>query len=881
MKKNYQISLLVLVLLFVAQFGFSQNSLADNEHGTLIQNWLNSKKTNYGLTTNDISDLQVSNAYYSQKTRINHVYVNQAYQGIKIHNAISSVAVRDNSLFNYANALIPNIASRVNATTPSIDASSAINKAVAAFDLGTTSNLEMVGSGANNTYTFTSGGVSKVEIPVQLVYQPTTDGSLKLAWDLSIHTIDGKKWYSVRIDAISGTVLETNDWILTCNFGDGHTDHSSHSGQNKEASFSLLKAKSLMVDGSQYNVFPIPAESPNHGSIELVSEPADATGSPFGWHDTNGVAGAEHTITRGNNVWAQEDANGNDGTGFAPDGGAALDFNFPYDENIQPSGYQSMAITNLFYMNNIMHDVWYRYGFDEASGNFQQNNYGNGGAGNDFVFADAQDGSGINNATFGTPAEGSSPGMTMFLWAAPPTPMVVNNGALAGDYTVTNANFGGDINAPITSDLVLVIDDNQGLPASTDPNDACNTITNGADISGKIAILRRGVCEFGAKVLAAENEGAIAVVVVNNVAGAPINMGPGADGASVTIPSVMVGQADGEAMITALNNSETVNVTLSQGLQLDGDLDNGIVAHEYGHGISNRLVGGPSNVNCLTNAEQMGEGWSDWFGLMVTIKAGDLPETGRGIGTFALGQEVTGAGIRPFPYSTNTTTNPVTYGDTNDTSGFSQPHGIGSIWAAMLWDLAWKYVEKYGFDSDYYNGTGGNNKVMQLVMDGLKLQACGSGFIGGRDSLLAADNALTGGEDQCLIWEVFAARGLGVNASEGSSGSRTDQVEDFTTLPDTDPSLANCTSLSVDEFALTSLYSIFPNPANDMISIKVKKNFGKVALTLTDINGRQVISTKANLLDQVDLNIGALQSGMYILNIKGESIDVNEKIIKN
>ena len=46
----------------------------------------------------------------------------------------------------------------------------------------------------------------------------------------------------------------------------------------------------------------------------------------------------------------------------------------------------------------------------------------------------------------------------------------------------------------------------------------------------------------------------------------------------------------------------------------DSDLDNGVIAHEYGHGISNRLTGGPTTVTCLNNAEQMGEGWSDWFG---------------------------------------------------------------------------------------------------------------------------------------------------------------------------------------------------------------------------------------------------------------------------
>ena len=66
-------------------------------------------------------------------------------------------------------------------------------------------------------------------------------------------------------------------------------------------------------------------------------------------------------------------------------------------------------MSNLYFTNNLTHDVLYRYGFDEASGNFQVNNYGHGGAANDAVNAEAQDGAGTNNANFGTPPDGSAP----------------------------------------------------------------------------------------------------------------------------------------------------------------------------------------------------------------------------------------------------------------------------------------------------------------------------------------------------------------------------------------------------------------------------------------------------------------------------------------
>ena len=64
-------------------------------------------------------------------------------------------------------------------------------------------------------------------------------------------------------------------------------------------------------------------------------------------------------------------------------------------------------------------------------------------------------------------------------------------------------------------------------------------------------------------------------------------------------------------------------------------------------------------------------------------------------------------------------------------------------------------------------------------MDGMKFQPCSPGFVDGRNAILQADLALTGGANQCEIWSGFAKRGLGVSASQGSSNNRTDGVEAF------------------------------------------------------------------------------------------------------
>ena len=878
MKKITIRFILLFTFLLHSNITNAQNNLQSNEYGELIINYLNDNKVRYGLLDEDLQSLLVTDAYKSESTDINHVYVNQSYEGIKIYNAVSSVAIKNNVVFYFSNRLLANVNSKINTTTPTISPEASIAKVVDQFQLGTLQNLEEINY-QNNKYVFSNGSVSSRNITAELVFYNTGE-ALKLAWDVMVYAIDNSHWHSVRVDALSNEILESNDLILTCNFGS-----HSHQQSNNQDNFNLFEAQNsvaaAIVDGSSYNVFTLPTESPNHGPREIVSNPASPIASPFGWHDTDGVSGPEFTITRGNNVYAREDRDGSVfSIGYSPNGGSNLNFDFPLDINQPPSGYQDVAITNLFYTNNMMHDIWYLHGFDEAAGNFQFNNYGNPGLGNDYVNADAQDGSGLNNATFGTPPDGSNPVMTMFLWSpAGPLnqPLTIDNGTVAGSYDGSQAGFGNELTTtPITGNLVLTEDN------TPDNFDACEALTNIGDLNGNIAVIRRGSCEFGAKVLAAQNAGAVAAVVVNNQPGATITMGAGALGFQVTIPSIMVTQAEGEAIITAILNGETLSASLVNNgpFLVDGDFDNGIIAHEFGHGISNRLNSGPSNVGCLFNDEQMGEGWSDWFGLMTTMKPGDLPEDIRGIGTFAVSQPTNGGGIRPAPYSTDFSINPFTYAATNNT-GLSQPHGIGFVWSTMLWDLTWAYIDKYGFDPDLYNGNGGNNRVMRLVLDGLKLQPCQPGFIDGRDALLAADQATTGGVDQCIIWDVFARRGLGFNASQGLSTSRIDQVEDFSTPPGNDPSLANCSSLSIDDVALQDIISVYPNPTQNELFIDTKTNFDNVSVTLVDINGRVVLNKTLDLVGSISLNMSNLETGLYILNLKGDNVNYNTKIIKN
>lgn len=726
------------------------------------------------LTQRDVVSYDVQNTVISKHNKVTHLYLQQRHAGIPVHNAILNLNILENGeVLSVGNRFFSDLAARVNTTTPSLTMEEAITAVMDQFNLPGERKFRLVESTNPQEATFDHSGLALEPITVKLIYQALPDKSVHLAWNVVLYTLDAQHWYNARVDALTGKVLDYFDQVVHCEFGTydencveefhGH----DHFGDTKNF------AGPPPVNNA-YRVFPLTIESPNHGTRTLEVAPADPTASPFGWHDTDGVAGHEFTITRGNNVHAYQDIFDQNGSlGDEPDGGDSLNFDFPLDLALgRPYTQLDPATTNLFYWNNLMHDVWYQYGFDEASGNFQANNYGNGGQANDYVRAEALDGSGTNNANFGTPPDGERPRMQMFLWGGnvQSSNSVLNvllPEELVGDYEFTPGSFGGELppaTDPLISEVVLVAD-------SVDTfSDACEPIANADSIAGKVALIDRGSCEFGFKSLAAENAGAIAVIICNNVGGDNVNMAPGVVGDQVTIPAVFMSMELCNTLKTGLPGLE---ISISQqGFVVpnpgptgrDSDLDNGIIAHEYTHGISIRLTGGAGSSGCLSGDEQAGEGWSDWFGLVMTTTPDMTAEQRRGIGTYAINEPVTGDGIRTFPYTRDMEVNPHTYADIN---GESIPHGVGSVWCAMIWDLFWNLVDEYGYDPDLYNGTGGNNIAMQLVMDGLKMQPCNPNFVDARDAIIDADIANNNGDNVCLIWETFARRGLGVDAQPG------------------------------------------------------------------------------------------------------------------
>ena len=113
-------------------------------------------------------------------------------------------------------------------------------------------------------------------------------------------------------------------------------------------------------------------------------------------------------------------------------------FNSAIQPSVDPN--RAVSVQNMFYLSNLLHDILYRKGFTETAGNFQTNNFGKGGLGNDAVLAEAQDGGGTNNANFATPPDGLPPRMQMYLFDIF---AISRDGALDSDVVVSLYRFFG------------------------------------------------------------------------------------------------------------------------------------------------------------------------------------------------------------------------------------------------------------------------------------------------------------------------------------------------------------------------------------------------------------------------------------------------------
>ena len=504
---------------------------------------------------------------------------------------------------------------------------------------------------------------------------------------------------------------------------------------------------------------------------------------PISTNDPWLAAGATQTL--GNNVDAYADLSSPDGFSagdFRATTTGANTFDRTYDVTLAPgvsSAQRMAAITQLFYDDNFFHDWYYDSGFDEASGNGQTSNFGRGGLGADAMRAEAQDFSGTNNANMSTPPDGSPGRMQMYVFNLSGSGVTVTApGSIAGPYAAGVATGFGPQTFSLSGDVVL------GIDAAAPVNDGCSVLTNAGAVSGKICLLDRGTCSFLIKAQAAQAAGAIACLIADNL---PAFNPPGLGGTgSLTIPVLSITQATGNAIKTALGSGTvTVQLVRQASLSRDGTIDNAVVAHEWGHFISNRLVGDAAGLSTNMSGG-LGEGWGDFHAMLLTVRPEDI-----GVGSNANWNGVNALagyalfpsvgvsnayyfGIRRVPYSTDMTKNgftfkhiqngialpvgpPTAFG--TDGSNNAEVHSTGEVWCTMLWECYAALLR----DNIRLTFAAAQQRMRDYLVLAYKLTPNAPTLLEARDALLLAAWSNDPADFQ-LFWTAFAKRGAGAGA---------------------------------------------------------------------------------------------------------------------
>lgn len=431
------------LLLHLTIFSFSIINAQVNEANAAFAKRLvanNSAAT--GLSAGDQQNVLVS-ATYKTVDGLQMVYLQQTYLGIPVYNQLQVLAFQDDKLASNTGGRISHIQKYIkeNNGIPAVSVVTALQTAL--LDAKATpleAAVPIFISADGHKFEFGKLGATTENIKADLLWYPVEGkNEVRLVWQVFITPRGSSDYWLVRVDATTNTIVDKTNLTITCNWSNKGHSVESHLNENHLKATSDIyvvqkpakkwRIRPDIISSASYRVVKYSAESPIHpgGIPSLHTDPWLMAGAPaasLGWHDDGTTL---HDSTRGNNVWAQEDRDNNNTT-FGKTAPSTtlqpiLTLDYTYDFTKSPiditSDNQKAAITNLFYWNNIIHDISYIYGFDEPTGNFQTDNQGRGGLGIDYVIADAQDAGGTNNANFSTPVDGLRPRMQMYIWTAP------------------------------------------------------------------------------------------------------------------------------------------------------------------------------------------------------------------------------------------------------------------------------------------------------------------------------------------------------------------------------------------------------------------------------------------------------------------------------
>ncbi|KAK0201228.1 Fungalysin metallopeptidase-domain-containing protein [Desarmillaria ectypa] len=255
--------------------------------------------------------------------------------------------------------------------------------------------VDSIISKVEDSFIATYNGISSLE------YLAQSDHSIALTHVVQVQNEETNAWYEVFVDAHPGEILSLTDFVAQ----------------------------------ATYTVVPISKASVAEGEETLV-DPEDFDSSPKGWMENGETAGNNVVAYKSNQSTTTSESSTNT-------------FDYPFNVTVSPSegGNIDAVRTNAFYVINKVHDFVYKYGWTEASYNFQTDNFGKGGAQGDRVLMSVQDSSGTNNANFATPPDGQSGTCRMYIWTltTPNRDGAVQNDIVVHEFThgITNRLTGG------------------------------------------------------------------------------------------------------------------------------------------------------------------------------------------------------------------------------------------------------------------------------------------------------------------------------------------------------------------------------------------------------------------------------------------------------
>jgi len=559
-------------------------------------------------------EFKIGNVLKNEEANTAYVHVSQAIDGYEIINSAANINIDipTRTIISSGMALWENVEkfdpTKEGLESLDLDVEDALAKVAEYFnfkyDKEETEFSEKNGiytiEGVSFTYDKKARGEKK--------YITISEKYVDSVWELSLEI--GEIWYLARISTTTGGLLNVEN----------------------------------IASHAVYNAIPWNKIDITNGRMLFV-DPYDKTASPLGWHKIDEYTSS--TDTSGNNIIVQENHQGSeiDMETKRANGGESLIFDYPLDLDApKVEDYFDAAATNVFVLTNKLHDIYYHFGFNEQFGNFQVNNFGKGGVGDDPVKVLIQDRSGTNNANFATPVDGYSPKMRLY---------------------------------PFTSKTP----------------------------------------------------------------------------------------------------------------ERDSALVNQIMIHEYSHGVTQRLTGGPDKTSCLSSdeANALSEGWSDFFAIAMELNSESKRED-----PFTMFEWLYGTFARSKPICTDMSVNDLTYQSlTYPIDGQLECHMGGEVWVNALNEVLWNIIDLHGIaddvSEDVSNGkitlqSKGNVLAIQIVIDAVKIQPCKQTFLEARDSIILAQKQRFNNEDlHCAIWKGFAKRGMGVNAEpateNGSSYVFTDNYD--------------------------------------------------------------------------------------------------------